>query len=208
MYNVSRLIKDLNIDIPERMSFTGMGSKYINLISSDSRVLKDFTKLLLEKYTGENVPHAFDIIDVHAQGVDVKEVTAKGVLEGLSIKAGFRIPANNLTPVEDLGFDTDKKLKYEDVADIEVRNALLSEFKRFVRSFEDDDIKNVLFQEFNLSIPNDLLDDLYALGEQSFRTMSASVPQQFSGLNVQETLFFWPLKDSLIELSRRYDQYK
>ncbi len=208
MYNVSRLIKDLNIDIPERMSFTGMGSKYINLISSDNNVLKALTKLLLEKYTGKTVQPAFDIIDTHPLGVDVKEVTAKGVLEGLSIRDGFKIPTGSLTPIEDLGFDTDKKLKYSNVADEEVRKALLSEFTKFADSFKDDDLKNFLYRNFSLTIPDALRDDLKKFGEQSFRTMSASVPQQFSNLNVQETLFFWPLKDSLIELSRRYDQYK
>lgn len=204
MYNVSRLIKDLNIDIPARLSFTGMGSKYINLISTDISVLKDLTVLLIQKYTGKNVLQGFDIIDTHALGVDVKEITAKGVLEGLNLADGFQIPAGVLSPVEDLGFDTDKALKYSDVADEGVRAALLAEFKKFTSSLSDDDFKDFLFKNFNLSISSDLLKDLNTLGEQSFITMSASVPQQFNNLNVQETLFFWPLKNSLIELSQRY----
>lgn len=204
MYNVSRLIKNLNIDIPERMSFTGMGSKYINLISSDRSVLKALTKLLLEKYTGKKTLPAFDIIDTGSLNVDVKEVTAKGVLEGLTLQAGFKIPAGHLQPAKDLGFDTDKTLTYKDLAKNEVRDASLKEFMRFVGLFKDNDFRNFLFNNFGFSIPDALLDDLKTLGEQSFKTMSASVPKEFSGLNVQETLFFWPLKDTLIELSRRY----
>ena len=61
MYNVARLINKLGIDIPDNLSFTGMGSKYINLISSDSNVIRDLTKLLLEKYTGKKVNDAFSI---------------------------------------------------------------------------------------------------------------------------------------------------
>ncbi len=205
MYNVSRLINDLKIDIPAKLSFTGMGSKYINLISSDRNVLKALTVLLIEKYTGKKVLQEFDIIDTAALGVDVKEITAKGVLEGLNLDGGFRIPAGALTPIKDLGFDTDKKLTYRNVADEDVRTAALAEFKKFTGSLKDNDFANFLFQNFGLSISANLLRDLDTLGTQSFTTMSASIPHEFNDLEVQETLFFWPLKNSLIELSRRYN---
>ncbi len=207
MYNISRLINNLGIAIPTRLSFTGMGSKYINLISADSAVLKGLTVLLLEKYTGKKVPRDFGIINPSIHGIDVKEITAKGVLSGLGIAPGFQIPANALTPIRDLGFDTDQSIIYNDVQNNNVRTAVMDEFQKFVKSLKATEFKNFIFQRFGLTISDGLLEDLLLLGEHSFVTMSANVPNEFGDLQVQETLFFWPLKNSLIELSKNYQQY-
>lgn len=206
MYNVSRLIKKMNIDIPLNLSFTGMGSKYINLISTNPNTIKSLTVLLLEKYTGKNVDPAFTIVG--DDNVDVKEITAKGVLEGLGLDPSFQIPADILSPIIDYGFDREGNLTYADVATDEVREAALESFDKFVGSLQDADFSNFIFTNFNrLTISNDLIADLRNFAKQSFATMSAKIPTQYRDLNVAETLFFWPLKNSLVELSKNYKNY-
>lgn len=206
MCNVSRLIKKMNIDIPLKLSFTGMGSKYINLISPNHDVIKELTVLLLEKYTGKKADPAFSIIS--ANNADVKEITAKGVLEGLNLNANFQIPANALSPIVDYGFDRVEILTYADVATDEVRKAALKSFNNFVDSLKDRDFANFIFANFNrLTISENLIADLRNFAKQSFVTMSANIPAQYGNLNVSETLFFWPLKNSLVELSRNYAVY-
>lgn len=206
MYNVARLIKKMNIEIPLNLSFTGMGSKYINLISTNPRTIKDFTVLLLEKYSGKRVDPAFSIIS--ARNTDVKEITAKGVLEGLGLRENFRIPANVLSPVVDYGFDRDEPLTYADVSTDEVREAALESFNKFVDTLQDRDLANFIFTNFkNLTISSQLIVDLKKFAKQSFVTMSANIPAQYNRLDVTETLFFWPLKNSLVELSKNYAAY-
>lgn len=202
MYNVARLINKLGIDIPDNLSFTGMGSKYINLISSDSSVIRDLTKLLLEKYTGKKVNDAFRIINAH--GADVKEITAKGVLEGLGLAAGFQIPAGKLSQVVDYGFDGFDRLTYADVRKENVRETALGSFNKFIDSLQSPDFTNFVFNKFGLTIPNKLISDLRAFARNSFVTMSANIPARYNNLDVAETLFFWPLKNSLVELSKKY----
>lgn len=206
MYNVARLIKKMDVDIPLNLSFTGMGSKYINLISSDTTVLKNLTKLLLQKYTGKNADKAFSIIT--AGGVDVKEITAKGVLTGLTLNPGFKIPDDKLDSTIDYGFDWDGNLTYGDVNTAKVRNAALQEFDKFVDSLEDCDFTNFISLNFGLTISKELIDDLKTLATRSFATMSASIPAAYAKLDVTETLFFWPLKNSLVELSKKYNVYR
>lgn len=212
MYNVSRLIKKMDIDIPLKLSFTGMGSKYINLMATNANTIKNLTVLLLEKYTGKKVDPAFSIIsarDNSNKNIDVKEITAKGVLEGLNLNQNFKIPANILSPIIDYGFDLDRELTYADIATDEVRNVALKNFYNFVDSLQDKDFKNFIFKNFNnLTIPQELIADLRQLAEQSFVTMSANIPVQYHDVNLTETLFFWPLKNSLIELSKNYATYK
>lgn len=208
MYNVARLIKKMNIEIPLKMSFTGMGSKYIDLISSNKDVVKSLTVLLLKKYTGKEIDPAFDIISDNTH-TDVKEITAKGVLKGLGLTPNFRIPAGILESVTDYGFDTDGSITYADVSTEAVRNKAMDSFNKFVDSLQEKDFKNFLFIHFNnLTISGELIDDLRNFARQSFVTMSASIPEQYAGLDVTETLFFWPLKNSLVELSRNYAKYK
>lgn len=208
MYNVARLIKKMNIEIPLKMSFTGMGSKYIDLISSDRNVVKSLTVLLLKKYTGKEIDPAFDIISDQTH-TDVKEITAKGVLKGLGLAPNFRIPTGILESVTDYGFDTDGSITYADVSTEAVRNKAMDSFNKFVDSLQERDFKNFLFTHFNnLTISEDLIADLREFAKQSFVTMSASIPVQYAGLDVTETLFFWPLKNSLVELSRNYAKYR
>lgn len=207
MYNVSRIIKKMNIDIPLKLSFTGMGSKYINLMSTDPKIIKKFTVLLLEKYTGKKVDPAFAIIK--AENVDVKEISAKGVLTGLSLNENFKIPADILSPIVDYGFDIEGELTYAKVATDEVREAALKSFNKFIDSLQEQDFTNFIFNNFNkLTISKELIADLRTFARQSFVTMSASIPVEYRDLNVTETLFFWPLKNSLVEISKNYANYK
>lgn len=205
MYNVARLINKLDIDIPVKLSFTGMGSKYINLISTGSNIIKNLTVLLLRKYTGKNVDPAFEIIS--NPGVDVKEITAKGVLNGLGLHPNFQIPADKLKPVVDYGFDGVDNLTYEDVQTDGVRNAALGSFNNFIASLQHDDFVNFVFGQSGLTISNELIEDLRQFAKDSFVTMSANIPVEHRPLNVTETLFYWPLKNSLVELSKKYQVY-
>ncbi len=206
MCNIGRLIKKMGIEIPQKMSFTGMGSRYLELISTNTADLTKLTKMLLEKYSGKSVPSGFGIIS--SDGYGVKEITAKGVLQGLNIIAGgMIIPDDALEPVYDNGIDYEGDLTYADIAKDEVRNSALREFKSFVESLKDKDFTNYLHTQFDLTIKPKMLDDLLQHGRNSFTTMAASIPAQHSGLTVNETLFFWPLKNSLIQLAKDYQNY-
>ncbi len=196
MYHVSRLIKKLGISIPEHLSFTGMGSRYINLISNNTEDVRLLSKMLLEKYTGLDAPAMFNVY----MATEAKEVTAKGALLGESLLPNFRIPAAMLTEVVDFGFDTTANLIYGDVAQVETRDSIIKEYNKFVDSLNDRDFSNFLFNKFGLSIPADLLDNLRMLAVSSYTDVCAGISSQHYGLDVKETLFFWPLKIALSRL--------
>lgn len=208
MYHIGRLIKKQGAGIPEKMSFTGMGSKYLNLISSNKQVIKELTKMLLTKYSRMPVPQSFDIIS--NPDIDVKEITAKGVLEGLNLAASFEVKPEELHAISDYGFDTESTdITYEDVQNNDgiIMNEALKEFEKFVGTLNDRDFTDFLANRFNLTISENLLNDMKVLSSSSFNTMSASIPETFVKRSVGETLFFWPLKNSIVELSRNYEQY-
>lgn len=196
MYHVARLIKKLGVSIPEHLSFTGMGSRYINLISNDTNDVKLLSKMLLEKYTGLIAPATFNVY----MAQEAKEVTAKGALLGDSLLGNFKIPANKLQEVVDYGFDTTSNLVYGDATQDETRNYILQEYNKFVDSLNDRDFANFLFSRFGLSIPENLFNDLKTLAASSYTDVCAGISPQHYGLDVKETLFFWPLKIALSRL--------
>lgn len=196
MYHVSRLIKKLAISIPEHLSFTGMGSRYINLISNNTNDVKLLSKMLLEKYTGLRAPATFNVY----MAQDAKEVTAKGALFGEQLDNNFRIPADKLQEIVDYGFDTTANLVYRDTTKDNTRSSILEEYNKFVDSLNDRDFANFLFSKFGLSIPGNLFDDLKTLAASSYTDVCAGISPQHYDLDVKETLFFWPLKIALSRL--------
>ena len=197
MYHVARLIKKLGISIPEHLSFTGMGSRYINLISKQPDDIKELSKMLLEKYTGLKIPASFN---VHMTS-EPKEITAKGALLGNMLKPNFQIPAGKLQEIVDYGFDTASNLVYDDaVKKDEVRQSVIEEYEKFVDSLNDRDFTNLLYSRFGLSMPTGLFGKLKTLAGSSYTDVSAGVSPQHYGLDVKETLFFWPLKFALSKL--------
>lgn len=193
MYYVARLIKKADIGIPEYLSFTGMGSRYINIISTDTNDIKDLTVLLLEKYSGKKASVNFCIF----MEPEAKEVTAKGALMGLNLNANFQIPTGILKELTDYGFDTRQTLTYGNVSEEQVSTAVINEFCNFIDSLCDDKFKNYIFQKYALNIPNDLISKLKSLAGQSYANVCASKPATHAAFDLRETLFFWPLKDIL-----------
>lgn len=196
MYYVARLIKKLGIGIPAHFSFTGMGSRYINLISKESAVIQDFSKLLLEKYSGCKCPETFAIHDV----AEPKEITAKGTLLGQSLNANYKIEASQLHEVFDYGFDTSNTLKYEDVDKPEIKNAILRSYMSFIYSLREPDVANYLHQKFNLIIPEEIFTRMENLANNSYTDVCSQINKAHNKLDIKDTLFFWPLKYALSKL--------
>lgn len=199
LYNVARLINKVGCDIPEKISFTGMGSKYISLISGMPMVIQGLTKILLEKYSGKKAPAGFKVIPYDG---DVKEITAKGALTDI-VNPNLIIDPTQIERVCDYGFDCDRILTYQDIrSDKNIKQDVLLNFNNFIDTFKSSDLVNFLFQNLHLTIPDSLLTSLKGSADGSFNTVMLDTPGTFDQLNVVETLFFWPLKNALVEASQ------
>lgn len=200
MYYIARLIKKLHISIPENISFTGMGSRYIRLISTNVNDIEGLTRLLLESYTGLKAPLHFKVF----MEAESKEVTAKGALMGAKLSEAYQILSNQLHKSVDYGFDSDTSLTYGEVTNAPVKASVISENRKFIDSLQSKEIANYVYQKFGLSISKYLLDALLSYADSSYENMCASIPDVHSTLDVEETLFFWPLKLALPQVSENY----
>ena len=197
MYHVARLIKKQGVPIPNYISFTGMGSKYMNLISPNADDIKVLTKLLLEEYTGLQVPDLFNIVNNRP---DAKEITAKGALTTPAV--GFLIPAGRLRAIVDYGFDTPNAVTYRDIRTQNVQNQLMAEYRRFLNSLQERELAQFLHTNYNLTFDPAVINKLKLDAQNSYNTIANSIPADFDTFEMSETLFFYPLKNALIECSK------
>ena len=82
-----------------------------------------------------------------------------------------------------------------------------TEIANGVRLKDNEAIKSHLYNKFNHTIKTTLLDDLLKKATTSYQNVSGNMIQ-YGDINVNETLFFWPLKHAIYEVSKNHKQYK
>ena len=201
MYYIGCLIKKLqdehpNVQIPLNLTFTGMGSKYINLISNEKEDIVDLSKLLLRKFTGLNIPTLFKV----EFAPNAKEVTAEGGVKALFV-GGNRIAVTERNDI--YGIDNvSRAYQYQEIR--EIKEQIISEFEKFISYLDDQEIKQYLHSKYELTISSDFKANLRTYAEQSLKSMINTIPDDLLDLNVTEPLFFWPLKDAIYQMSKEY----
>lgn len=205
LFAAGRLLKQFDTGIPKILSFTGMGSKYLSLICTDPKRLTAFTAQVLKQITGCEIPFEFTV-DMHH--TDAKEVTAKGALSKADVKMNYHIPDAYKESYVDLGCESYTNLTYGRLRSGSEVNAIRDDarkvFDEFVKLLESDAYSQKAAKEFQLSIPQKMIDDLNSLANSSFNNVQGAIPAAHSLRAVTDNLFFWFLKDSLSKLSTTY----
>ncbi len=49
IYHIAKIIKEKGLAVPRHITFSGNGSKLIKVVSTDSKLLAKYTKLIFEK---------------------------------------------------------------------------------------------------------------------------------------------------------------
>lgn len=207
LFAIGRLLNKMDAGIPRVLSFTGMGSKYLSLISTDPRRLKEFTAEVLSMITGAPVPHGFQL-DTHY--MDAKEVTAKGALSKDNVEEAYHINDNFKHSFTDLGCESYDFLRYAQLRTGTEINTIRQDsrkvFDRFVSLLESTGFGKITASQFQLSIPAAMLDDLKQQADLSFNNVQGAISPKHDQSAVTDNLFFWFLKDSLCKLSMAFHE--
>lgn len=205
LFSIARLLQKMDAGIPRIISFTGMGSKYLSLISTNNARLTSFTEKVLKMLTGCRPPANFKV-DTHYK--NAKEVTAKGALSKDFVKPAFHIPQNTTRSYTDLGADSYPTLTYAEIRNGKMINAIRKDarkvFDQFIQFVESSDFGKLTGDEFQISIPKELITELKNTADQSFNNVQGGVPAAYDQRTVTDNLFFWFLKDSLCKLSLKF----
>lgn len=185
---------------PTRLSFTGMGSKYLHLLGDEATIGELASRILRYRLGKENVEMEQDVTVLFAP--QPKRITAEGgvlltsqggIAADKSLVYGFKdeqVPekATWQLPIDDI----DKK-----------KQAVMDEYDIFLALFEDPDIKSLMNEmEVNTLGLAELLakykDSSFTQAANEFKTLKAAG----AGDNVSEPMFFWPLKGAIFQAGR------
>lgn len=192
------------VDAPKHISFTGMGSKYIKLISSAesdiSRIINAAFHYVGVKMNSETLIHAS--VDI-AFAPEPKKVTSEGAL----ISLGYSKPIN---PSEDTyyGFmdeDPGKTLRYQDIT-ATIEDGVLEVYRMFLEMFDSDEMRDVL-GDLGCDVEQSVTKRLGDLALASMKMMKDITSEGQNLMNkLKEPMFFWPLKNSLYVIGKEIVQ--
>ena len=81
VYHIAQIVKSLNLEVPRHISFSGNGSKVIRVITTDSKLLARYTKMVFEKLLGKPYGKELDLLGLEKDS-NPKESTCKGGIIG------------------------------------------------------------------------------------------------------------------------------
>lgn len=183
------------MEIPKYLSFTGMGSKYVKLISGAD---EDISKLVnaIFHYAGKVLDDpTLETAEIKVSfAPNPKEVTASGALISLNFKDG-------ITPSEDIYYgyeeeDTSVTIRYNNIT-ADVQDSVMRLFRKFAGAFEDAEVMDVL-SDIGYSVDSEVIGRLKDAGFSSFWKIVKNRPNGTRDTDkLKEPMFFWPLKNSL-----------
>lgn len=195
IYHIAELMKLKQVELPKHIIFSGTGSKVLNIITSDKKILSNFSKIIFESIYKQS----FDIdgLSIETEKDMPKEVTCKGglMLNPEDLSFDIREIKSTLTCVENKGIDT---LTYENL-DQDIKDSIVNYVRDFNKFFLS------LNQKFNFN-------DHFNVSEESLSFFNEEVDKHLrdyleEGLEynkkldnigndnreIEESLFFYPL---------------
>ncbi len=208
IYHIAKLMKAKGLEMPGHLTFSGMGSKAINLVSDDDGTLANLCKTIFEKiYNKKYENYTLNIIKADSP----KEVTCKG---GLYIKEEKEVLQDldhlkviHLGTTEDI-IISENTMKYKD-RNNDLENSVIQEINNFY-----DFILTIHNEGFNLERNLDInVKNLSLYFKALGKDQRELVTYLRDGLNVkskeqigenediEETFFFYPLVGAINNLS-------
>lgn len=201
IYHVAQVLKEKKMTVPTTITFSGMGAKYIHLISTNEDDINELIKALLSEFMGygyedddDKMPEDFKVTFQK----NPKEVTAQGAMlednPALNSIKGYKQKEIYVYGVE----DAPKHLSYGETS--EYKDKCLTMFEQFINDFlENRDLKHYLSKQFQIQFSDAFIKAVKGEAKMSFDLMSQS---KKASEDVEETLFFWPLKNGLYKASQ------
>jgi hypothetical protein len=209
LYHIGKIIKFKDFNIPGIISFSGNGSKLLNVITTNSQDLADYTRMVLEAVSGKKSEEGLEIVGL-GKDDDPKTSTCKG---------GLKVQSSSLKSDPNIALEADGK------AEISEETTLGSiDANDNYQAMVVDSVKDF----FNLAldyIPKTLkysYDDHFGVTAQSLEIARAQMEKGLStylkkGVSlliedsdpkerVSQTMFFIPVKGVLNDISAKiYD---
>jgi hypothetical protein len=206
IYHIADLMKQKQIELPKHIVFSGTGSKVLNVISSDLKILANLSKKIFENVYGKSFDT--DGLSIETEKEMPKEVTCKGGLmlnaEDLAIDISS-IKATNtcLEGISKLTYDQLNETAKENIANY------VSDFNEFFFNLNTQygfaDYFNVSAKSLEI-FKDELNKHLRDYLEEGLEYNKKLDEIATDDKEVEETLFFYPLIGAINNLSTHLSQ--
>ena len=210
IYHIAKIVQKKNLTVPRHIAFSGNGSKIIKVITTDSKLLAKFTKIIFEKVLKEPYSGELEILGLE-NGSNPKESTCKG---GIVSSGNYNNDDRDKIIISKTygdGFVTVSDT-YDDIDEVYL-NRTISEINKFFDLALNDLDESFSFQD-NFGVTQSSLElaktvcykDLKAFLDKGIKERL----EEGEGRNrVEETLFFYPMRGVLNVLEKEiFDSLK
>ena len=207
MYHIANIMKAKGFEVPRHITFSGNGSKVLNVLSTNPNTLERFSKLIFEKVYGK--PYSEDGLDI-IRPKDSKESTCKG---GILANPFQSQDYSEIKTMKTILLGTDESTFVEQGMDYDslndsIKDQVVENCKDFINFAFDLDKEFSYYDEFEIdkSVIEDArklcMKDLKTFLENGIELKKESIKQDGADNVVEETLFFYPLTGVLNALVR------
>ena len=211
MYHIANIMKAKGFEVPRHITFSGNGSKVLNVLSTNPNTLERFSKLIFEKVYGK--PYSEDGLDI-IRPKDSKESTCKG---GILANPFQSQDYSEIKTMKTILLGTDESTFVEQGMDYDslndsIKDQVVQNCKDFINFAFDLDKEFSYYDEFEIdkSVMEGArklcMRDLKTFLDNGIELKKESIKQDGADNVVEETLFFYPLTGVLNALVRKiYD---
>lgn len=200
IYHIAKIVKMKELTPPRHITFSGNGSRIIKVLSTDRRLLAQFTKVIFEKVLETSYPGELEILGLE-KDFNPKESTCKGgIVGGTAIVdkdkiVVFKTRDNSFVKDVDIYGWIDDSWKMKTIESVQTffdfaLNTLNSSF-----NFDD----NFGVTSNSLKLAKEVCQkDLFTFLEKG---IAQRMEESQQSDKIEETLFFYPIKGVLNALS-------
>lgn len=208
MYHIANIMKAKGFEVPRHITFSGTGSKVLNVLSTNPNTLERFSKLIFEKVYGK--PYSEDGLDI-IRPKDSKESTCKG---GILANPFQSQDYSEIKTMKTILLGTDESTFVEQGMDYDslndsIKDQVVQNCKDFINFAFDLDKEFSYYDEFEIdkSVMEGArklcMRDLKTFLDNGIELKKESIKQDGADNVVEETLFFYPLTGVLNALVRK-----
>ena len=194
--------------MPRHISFSGNGSKVIRIITSDSKLLARYTKLIFEKLIGKTYGKELEILGLEKDS-NPKEATCKGGIIGVEDEDNsdktivFKSDCSGLVSSSDTYASINEEYKHKTISS--VKNFFKFVLEDINRDFNFDKNFGVNSSSIRIALESSTKDLVTFLEKGLAQRRKETEAED----KIEETFFFYPIKGVINSISSEiYNELK
>lgn len=198
IYHIANLMKAKGFDKPRHITFSGNGSKVLNILSTNDATLANFTKLIFEEVYGDK--YSIDGLDI-IRPTNSKESTCKGGIIMSPFKSQDYSEIKEMKTIlvgSDAQTFAGEQMTYNDLNE-SLLEQVVESVKTFLEFAFDLNKKFSFYDNFDIDrsimdrVKNLCCKDIMTYLNNGISLKKNEIVQDGADENLEESLFFYPL---------------